>query len=77
VERPAGRYFATRREAREEALEWIHWYNHRRMHSTLNYLSPAQFEKHWQSSEQRQGGGKVEKQKPLSDFPTATTATGL
>jgi transposase InsO family protein len=77
VERLAGRCFATRREAREEALEWIHWYNHRRMHSTLNYLSPAQFEKQWQSSEQRQGCGKVEKHKPLSNFPTATTTTGL
>lgn len=75
VERLAGRCFATRREAADEALEWIHWYNNRRMHSTLKYLSPVQFEKDWWNSELRHGYGKVEKQKPFSNFPTATTTT--
>ena len=51
VERLAGRTFTTRREARDEALEWIHWYNNTRMHSTLNYLSPAQFEENWYRAE--------------------------
>ena len=27
-----------------EVLAWLLWYNRRRMHSTLNYLSPAEFE---------------------------------
>ena len=74
VERLAGRKFRTRREAQDEALEWIHWYNNRRMHSTLNYRSPVQFEKAWESSDQQgQGRGKAEKQKSFSNFPTATT----
>ena len=51
VARLAGRTFTTRHEARDEALEWIHWYNNTRMHSTLNYLSPAQFEENWYRAE--------------------------
>ena len=51
VARLAGRTFATRREARDEALEWIHWYNNTRMHSTPNYLSPAQFDENWHRAE--------------------------
>ena len=51
VERLAGRTFTTRHEARDEALEWIHWYNNTRMHSTPNYLSPAQFDENWHRAE--------------------------
>jgi putative transposase len=37
--------FATREEARTAVFEWIAvWYNRKRRHSTLGYLSPAQFE---------------------------------
>jgi putative transposase len=25
-------------------LEWVHWWNHRRLHSTCNYLPPAEYE---------------------------------
>lgn len=36
---------ATREEARRMIFEWIEiWYNRQRIHSTLNYLSPEQFE---------------------------------
>jgi transposase InsO family protein len=38
--RPVGRLATGRRRL----LEWMLWYNGSRMHSTLRYLSPAQFE---------------------------------
>jgi putative transposase len=37
--------YATRREARSSIFEWIEcWYNRRRRHSSLGYLSPEAFE---------------------------------
>jgi putative transposase len=76
VERLAGQRFTTRREAQDEALAWIRWYNQTRMHSTLGYVSPAQFEIS-SDGEKQNGHGKDEKQKPFFNFPTATTTTGL
>jgi len=53
VERLHGERFATIRQAKDAVLAWLLWYNRQRMHSTLNYLSPMEFErygrtnKHW------------------------------
>ena len=39
------RRYRTRAEARADVFEWIEcWYNRRRRHSSLGYLSPEQFE---------------------------------
>src|ERR1035437_1868787 len=45
VERLHGMRFATRRQAKDEVIDWLRFYNHRRLHSTLGYLSPMAFEK--------------------------------
>src|ERR1035438_9599029 len=47
VERLHGQRFETIREAKDEVLAWLLWYNRTRMHSTLNYVSPVQFEQDW------------------------------
>jgi putative transposase len=47
VERLHGQCFETIRQAMDETIAWLLWYNQKRMHSTLNYVSPMQFEKDW------------------------------
>ena len=47
VERLHGQRFETIREAKDETISWLLWYNRTRMHSTLNYVSPMQFEQDW------------------------------
>jgi putative transposase len=48
VERLHGMQFQTIRQAKDETLDWLLWYNRTRMHSTLKYTSPTQFEQQWQ-----------------------------
>ena len=47
VERLHGQRFETRRQARDEVISWLVWYNKTRLHSTLNYVSPVRFEQDW------------------------------
>jgi transposase InsO family protein len=47
VGRLHGMRFETRRQAMDEVIDWLTFYNHRRLHSTLGYISPMQFEKTW------------------------------
>ena len=45
IECVQGRRYLTRDEGRSEVFEWIEsWYNRRRRHSYLGYVSPEQFE---------------------------------
>jgi putative transposase len=47
VERLHGQHFETIRQAEDEILAWLLWYNQTRMYSTLDYVSPIQFEQQW------------------------------
>ena len=53
VGRLHGRRFATRREAMDEIIDWLTFYNHSRFHSTLNYMSPMQFEQRWLAEQRK------------------------
>jgi putative transposase len=44
-ERLHGMRFAPRRQAKDDVIDWLQFYNHRRLHSTLGYLSPMAFKK--------------------------------
>jgi transposase InsO family protein len=42
-----GRVFATRAEARRAIFKWINWYNTTRLHSTLDHVSPLEWEQQY------------------------------
>jgi putative transposase len=48
-----GNRFATRRQAMDEIIDWLTFYNHRRLHSTLGYVSPMQFEERWHAAQRK------------------------
>lgn len=41
-------HYRTRKEARIAIFEWIMWYNRQRLHSSLGYMPPEEFEEAWQ-----------------------------
>jgi len=53
VGRLHGKRFATRRAAMDEVMDWLTFYNHKRLHSTLGYVSPMAFEKSWHAAQQQ------------------------
>ena len=48
-----GKKFATRREAMDAVLNWMAFYNHSRLHSSLGYFSPMQFEQRWYEAQRK------------------------
>jgi transposase InsO family protein len=56
VERLHGTRFQTIRQAKDETLDWLLWYNRTRLHSTLKYVSPMQFEQQCQDRTQAIAG---------------------
>jgi len=48
-----GNKFATRRECMDAVLNWMAFYNHSRLHSSLGYLSPMQFEQRWYEAQRK------------------------
>jgi putative transposase len=45
--------FATRREVIDEVIDWPTFYNHRRLHATLDYVSSMTFEQRWIADQQQ------------------------
>jgi putative transposase len=54
VGRLHGMRFETRRAAMDEIIDWLTFYNHRRLHSTPGYVSPMQCEGKWFADQVRQ-----------------------
>ena len=54
VERLYGQRFKTRRAAKDETIAWLLWYSWARLHSTLAYISPVQFEQNWLVTQPKQ-----------------------
>ena len=52
VERLHDMHFQTRRQAKDEVVDWLTFYNRRRMHSTLGYTSPMAFEENWRRQQE-------------------------
>lgn len=45
-----GRVYPTRAEARRAVFRWINWYNQTRLHSTLDHVSPLEWEQQYQQA---------------------------
>jgi transposase InsO family protein len=41
-----GEHFVTRAEARAEIFAWLNWYNTIRLHSSLDFRPPIEYEEH-------------------------------
>jgi putative transposase len=54
VDRLYDRRFATRGEATDDVIDWLMFYNHKRLHSTLGYVSPMTFEQRWFAAQQQE-----------------------
>ena len=54
VGRLHGLRFVTRHHAKDETIAWLLWYNKTRLHSTLAYVRPMQFEQIWLAALPRQ-----------------------
>ena len=53
VGRLYGRRLTTRREAMDRVIDWPTFYNHRKLHSTLSYVSPTTFKQRWIAVQQQ------------------------
>lgn len=51
VERLHDETFITVRAAKDAVIHWVLWYNQKRMHSTIGYLSPDEFESAWRQKQ--------------------------
>jgi len=52
VQRLYRQNFETRRQAKDEIIDWLPWYHRARLHLKLAYFSPRKFEQHWHANQQ-------------------------
>ena len=52
VERLHDLRLETRRQAKDQVIDWISFYNHKRRHSTIGYKAPIIFEQIWRRQQQ-------------------------
>lgn len=55
VECVHGAEFKTRAEAEQALIEYFGYYNTERIHSSLGYLAPSEFERRWRAENERRG----------------------
>ncbi len=48
-----GRKLAVREQARQAVMDGMAFYRHRRLHLSLGYLSPMQYEKRWDRAQRK------------------------
>ena len=53
VGRLHGRRFVTRREAMDEVMDWLNFYNHKKLHSMLGYVNTMTSEQRWIAAQQQ------------------------
>ena len=85
MERLHGQSFHAIRQAKDEALAWLLWYNQSRMHSTIDCFSRSSSNssgnrqrrqsRKLTSATPKAGYEKQESKRAFSKFPTASTAT--
>ncbi|QRF56101.1 IS3 family transposase [Variovorax paradoxus] len=49
-----GQRLQTKREAKDEIIDWLLQCTRARLHSTPAYVSPIRFEQHWRANQPRQ-----------------------
>jgi transposase InsO family protein len=82
VECVHGVHFKTRAEAAEAIVEYLGYYNTERMHSSLAYLSPSEFERRWRAENEQSEWGSAMKEtrvihrRPSSCSNDTTTTAG-
>jgi transposase InsO family protein len=48
-----GRLYGRQFTSRREVIDWLGYYNHSRLHSTLNYMSSMQFDQRWLAEQRK------------------------
>ncbi len=50
-----GRNWSGQRGVERETAEWVRWYNHERIHSSIEYLTPIEHETRYADTVAQQG----------------------